>query len=100
QLSYQSGYHLVLIDIIESVIETLNSLNQYPLWLVGEKVEKLAIRNVSGIKITDRQAIVEASRNTDLISFSVGVNNMKGLVQVFKEIIENKSIFNPSSQLN
>ncbi|MCM8825572.1 MAG: hypothetical protein NC937_05480, partial [Candidatus Omnitrophica bacterium] len=97
QLYYQSGYHIIFVDIVESVVETLNNKNQYPLWLVGKDIEKLTIKNVSGIKITEKEKILQAAKNVSLISFSVGVNNVKNLVGIFKDIIEDKAVFNPSS---
>ncbi|MCM8788464.1 MAG: hypothetical protein NC907_01605 [Candidatus Omnitrophica bacterium] len=100
QLYCQSGYHVIFVDIDESIIKMLNGRKEYPLWLTGKEIEKLTIKNVSGINFTDRQAILKASKDINLLSFSVGVNNVGNLIQVLKEIIENKAISNPSSQLN
>lgn len=100
QLYYESGYHIVFVDIVEQVINLLNDKNEYPLWLVSENLEKLTIKNVSGIKLSDVQSILETSRDIELISFSVGVNNVKGLIPILTKIIENKSKLKPESNLN
>ncbi|MCM8759260.1 MAG: hypothetical protein NC906_05765 [Candidatus Omnitrophica bacterium] len=100
QLYYESGYHIIFVDVIDDIIETLNKKKEYPLWLVAENTEKLTIKNISGIKSTELSKIVDTSIDVNLISFSVGVNNVKQLIPILKKIIEEKSIKTPDSYLD
>ncbi|MCM8816333.1 MAG: hypothetical protein NC913_02335 [Candidatus Omnitrophica bacterium] len=100
QLYYESGYHIIFVDVIDDIIETLNKKKEYPLWLVAENTEKLTIKNISGIKSTELSKIVDTSIDVNLISFSVGVNNVKQLIPILKKIIEEKSIKAPDSYLD
>lgn len=100
QLYYESGYHTIFVDVVDWIIDTLNIAREYPLWLVAENIEKITIKNVSGIKFNNLQEIIDISSRVSLISFSVGVNNVKGIIPVLKKIIENKSLASPESYLN
>lgn len=100
QLYYESGYHTIFVDVVDEVIDILNTRKEYPLWLVSERTEKLTIKNVSGIKIGEIKKIIDSSMDVNLISFSVGVNNVKGLIPVLKQIIEVKFLNRHDSDLN
>ncbi|MCX7705677.1 MAG: hypothetical protein N2115_05395 [bacterium] len=100
QLYYESGYHTVFVDVVDYIIDILNTDKEYPLWLVAEETEKIMIRNVSGVKIHELEKILNIAKEIDLISFSVGVNNVKGLIPILKKVIEEKSIKSPNAFLN
>ncbi|MGB9642846.1 MAG: hypothetical protein ACPL3Q_06585, partial [Candidatus Ratteibacteria bacterium] len=100
QLYHESGYHIIFVDIVNQVIDTINQQKQYPLWLVGKNIEKLVITNVSGIPLNDEQSIIESSQDVNLISISVGANNVKNLIPILTKIIENKFVICPKDFLN
>ncbi len=95
QLYYESGYHTIFVDMLDWLIDELNKDKQYPVWIVGKETEKILVRNVSGIKITEVNRIIDEAKNINLMSFSVGVNNIKGIIPVLAKIIENKAEQNP-----
>ncbi len=90
QLYHESGYHIIFVDIVDEIIKTINEKSQYPIWIVGDELEKITINNISGISLQDQQTIVDACSEIDLISFSVGANNVKGIAPVLARIIEKK----------
>ena len=100
QLYHESGYHIIFVDIVKQVIDTINQQRQYPIWLVGEDVKKLVVTNISGIPLNDEQSIIEASKHVNLISVSVGANNIKNLMPLLAKIIEKKFVADPSDFLN
>jgi len=100
QLYHESGFHIIFIDVVNQVIDAINQQKQYPLWLVGKNTEKLIITNVSGILLNDEHSILEASKDVNLISISVGANNVKNLIPVLTKIIEKKFITCPKDFLN
>ena len=99
-LYHESGYHIIFVDIVDEVIKIINEMAQYPIWIVGDKVEKIVIDNISGISLKDEKKIIDIGADLDLISFSVGANNVKGITPILAKIIEKKFSSENSGFLN
>jgi len=100
QLYFESGWEIVFADVVTAVIEKLNTDRAYPLWIVGDRDERLTIGNCSGIHLADAARVVETGVSADLISTAVGANNLKKLVPLLRDIIVEKFARNPGATLD
>ncbi len=100
QLYHESGYHIIFVDIIDGIIKAINENGQYPIWLIGDKSEKIIIDNISGISLKNENEVIDTGAKLDLISFSVGANNVKAIVPILAKIVEKKFSLNQSGFLN
>jgi mannitol-1-phosphate 5-dehydrogenase len=67
-----AGYHLVLIDASQSLIDELNYQGKYNVFRAsGEQVEKVEITAFTALHISQIKEIQEAFDNCDLMAVSV-----------------------------
>jgi mannitol-1-phosphate 5-dehydrogenase len=100
QIYYEAGWEIIFADLAESLIQTLNTNQSYPLWIVGDHDEHLTIERCSGISLKERESIIQKALSADLISTAVGANNLKKLVPLLKDIIIKKASEDSSSTIN
>lgn len=74
QLYYESGFHTTFVDVVQSVVDTLNREHAYPLRIVGEVSRDIQIQHVSAIHGADLDAVAAALADADIASTAVGVN--------------------------
>ena len=80
----KSGYHVTFIDIIDELVDDINTLKKYPVQITG-KPEKIFVENVSAID-SDRndvavEAVVEAIVDADIITTAIGPNALKFIAE-------------------
>lgn len=76
-----SGYEVVFIDIVETVINVLNERHQYPVRIVSnEEYEDIEIKNVSAVNGNDRGAAAQTIADADIMATAVGVNALKYII--------------------
>jgi mannitol-1-phosphate 5-dehydrogenase len=96
-----SGYHLVFVDINESVVRMLNEKGSYPLWLLaGEEKKERRITNISALNFSQTDKIAEEIVQTDIVFTAVGGNNLQALGPILAEGIKKKAGQKPTSNLN
>ncbi|MCM8805732.1 MAG: mannitol dehydrogenase [Candidatus Omnitrophica bacterium] len=100
QLYYESGYHIVFVDVVDEIVRTINQQKGYQIWIVGNEIEKVHIDNISCISLSNHKDVIEESKEINLFSISVGVNNVKNLVPVIAEIIKTKAVSKKDSFMN
>ena len=76
----KSGYHVTFIDIIDELVDDINTLKKYPVQIT-DKPEKIIVENVSAID-SDRNdvavdAVVNAIVDADIITTAIGPNALK-----------------------
>ena len=83
QLFGKAGYHIVFVDMDESLVHELNKRGSYPVIIKGPDFEeKLVIENVRAIHAMDQQAVVEAIVVAEIAAISVGKNALPAIASV------------------
>ena len=74
----RSGYEVVFIDVVDSVVESLNARREYPVRLVSDKGhEDIMIKNVRAVNGRDRDAVAAEIADADVMATAVGANILK-----------------------
>lgn len=85
-------FNITYIDINETIISELNSKQKFNIFVVGETTVKKEVHHVSGINSqTHYEDAVQAFLNADLVTISVGVNNLKHIAQTLADGIRLRS---------
>ena len=83
QLFGKAGYHIVFVDMDESLVHELNKRGTYPVIIKGPALEtKLIIDNVRAIYAMDRQAVIQAVGVAEIAAISVGKNALPSIAKV------------------
>lgn len=67
----QSGYKVVFADIVNDIVNKLNSDKQYKIYIVDENTEILTIHNVSGVHTQDK-SLIDVAEKAEIITTAVG----------------------------
>ncbi len=73
QLYFETGYTTTFVDVVDPVVEGLNTRHEYPLRIVEEESETRTIGSASAIHASDADAVATALAEADLASTAVGV---------------------------
>ena len=80
-LMSKSGYDVTFIDVVDTVVDTLNRDHSYPVRIVTtEGHEDVTVDHVSAINGNDQDAVAEAIAQTDIMATAVGVRILKFIV--------------------
>lgn len=110
---HKNEFEIVFVDVNDSVINQINRTKSYQVQLIDEKKTSFTINNVSALNSKTQEAeILEKIREADVITTSVGVDNLeriapiltKGLYQRVKtgrkiDIIANENAVNATNIL-
>ncbi len=108
---FESGYHLTFADVNKDIINQIKGNQYYDVRYVEEEKRQFRISNVDALhSITELDAVIEQISKVDLITTSVGVDNLSKLVQIIIsgleargtkpiDIICNENSLNATSQL-
>lgn len=89
QLFNLSGYEVTFIDVVDAVVEKLNTDHEYPLYITGENgYEKTLVKNVRAVNGKDLQAVAEEIAAADVMATAVGVNVLKFIAPVIADGIK------------
>ena len=67
----QSGYKVVFADIVNDIVNKLNSDKQYKIYIVDENTEIHTIQNVSGV-LTQDKSLMDIAEEAQIITTAVG----------------------------
>ncbi len=82
QLFHQSGYELVFVDVVDSVIEQFNKDRSYPINIVSDKEEKeITITNARAVDGKVIEKVADEIADCDLMSTSVGVRVLPFIIK-------------------
>ena len=75
QLFHASGYKTAFVDVNQEVIEHLNTIGKYPIFITdGDRYKTYTVENVRGINGHDTVAVANAIAEADIMATAVGVN--------------------------
>ncbi|NLM74296.1 MAG: mannitol-1-phosphate 5-dehydrogenase [Clostridiaceae bacterium] len=69
----QSGYKVVFADIVNEIIDKLNSEKEYKIFIVDENTEIQTIKNVAGVHTLD-DGLMDVAEEAEVITTAVGPN--------------------------
>ena len=76
-----SGYEVTFVDVVEAVINTLNTEHTYPVRIISnEGHQDIDVQNVSAVNGNDAAAVAEAIAQADIMATAVGVNVLKFII--------------------
>ena len=82
QLFCASGYHTTFVDVVDEVINKLNSDNEYPLYVTrGDEYERGVVTGVDAVDGKDPDAVAAAIAEADVMATAVGVNILKFIAE-------------------
>ncbi|MFA5859853.1 MAG: mannitol-1-phosphate 5-dehydrogenase, partial [Elusimicrobiota bacterium] len=70
----ESGYEVVFIDVMETVISALNTNKGYTIKIVGDNPKEIKIQNVRAVNSKDTAVVAEEVKSADILCTAVGVN--------------------------
>ena len=76
----KAGYHVTFIDIIDKLVEDINSQKKYNVQIAGT-AEKIPVDNISAIDSDSNdvavEAVVDAIAEADIVTTAIGPNSLK-----------------------
>lgn len=110
----KTGYKVCFVDVNEKIIKDINQTNSYKIELLDDNSTRETVSPVTALNsIKEKEKVIEAITEADLITTSVGVENLskiagiiaEGLLQRVEEnktkidVIANENAVNASSTL-
>lgn len=81
-LFHESGFRVVFVEAVTSLVERLNARAGYQLRIVGEGASEKWIDSVTAIAATDTQAIARELREAEVACTAVGVSAMPDVARL------------------
>ncbi len=76
-----SGYEVTIVDVVDSVIENLNTNKKYPVRIISNNGHTdIDVLNINAVDGKDGAAVAEAIANVDIMATAVGVNVLKFII--------------------
>lgn len=88
----QSGYDVCFVDISEKVIDELNRYRAYTVTILNGDSQVEKVTGVRGVNIKDEAALERELLEADLITTSIGVNNLAGLGETLKAVLAKRAL--------
>lgn len=75
EIFYRSGYHTTFVDVNKTTVDLLNKDGKYPIFVTND-TEYLTewVEDVSAIDGTDREAVIDAIAECDIMATALGAN--------------------------
>ncbi|MDI3310348.1 MAG: mannitol-1-phosphate 5-dehydrogenase [Thermoanaerobacterium sp.] len=78
-LLYKSGYDIYFVDVFKKLVDNINKFKSYNIFILGNDIKKEVVDGVKAIHIDDEGNLLKAIEDADVITTSVGVNNLYGI---------------------
>jgi len=77
----QSGYEVNFIDVVDTVVNTLNAEHSYPVRILkGDSAEDVLVENVKATNGNNQEEVAAAIAECDIMATAVGVRILKFIV--------------------
>lgn len=96
KLLNKTGYHVCFVDVNQQAVDQFNAKHKYHVELLDDNHTVETISPVSALNSnTQKEKVIEAIVNADIITTSVGINNLSGIAPILskgllKRVKENK----------
>ncbi|MGM0523965.1 MAG: mannitol-1-phosphate 5-dehydrogenase [Bacillota bacterium] len=82
----QSGYDVCFVDVNQAMIDQLNQTGAYKIELLDDDQTTLTVSGVSALNSrSDHEEVIKRIEDADIITTSVGVDNLKYIVPILSE---------------
>lgn len=76
-----SGYEVIFVDVVDTVVETLNRDHKYPVRILSNEGHKdIEVTNVSAVDGKNADLVADTIASADILATAVGVNVLKFIV--------------------
>jgi mannitol-1-phosphate 5-dehydrogenase len=82
QLFGRAGYHVVFIDVNQTIVDGLNHVGSYRIVIKGETEQEIFVTDVKAISALDKEKVVEAVSTAGILAVSVGKNELEQIIPV------------------
>lgn len=89
-LQYNSGYEVTFIDISDFLVNEINKHKNYTVITLSTSENKEEVKNVKAIHLYDTEALEKAISEADLITTSIGANNLTSTGNVLRGLLEKR----------
>ena len=91
QLSSQSGWETVFIDIDETLLNAINERGTYDIHIVDKNTYRISVTNIRAVDGRDIGQVAEELATADLVSTAVGANIIRHIAAPICRGIEKRS---------
>lgn len=91
QLFSSGGYKVIFIDKNEQLIEELNKRNSYNIIIKKDPEEIINVRNVSGLKLQQKDEIINEIVSTEIMAVSSGPAGLTSAICLIAEGLKKRS---------
>jgi mannitol-1-phosphate 5-dehydrogenase len=96
EILHNSGYEVVFVDVLDSIIDALQTQPSYKVIVIGEDGEHVfTIDNYRAINSKYEDKVVREIATADIVTCSIGPNCLKFIAPVIAKAIENRKLDHP-----
>ncbi|KAB7668826.1 mannitol-1-phosphate 5-dehydrogenase [Bacillus sp. B1-b2] len=96
-LLHQSSYDITFVDVNEQVIDEINSVGEYNVFLANEAKDSFTVKNIQGINSKNTpEKVVEQFVTTDMVTTAIGPNILKFIAPLIADGIKARMKSNQS----
>ncbi|MFT8887195.1 MAG: mannitol-1-phosphate 5-dehydrogenase [Ethanoligenens sp.] len=96
----KSGYEVTFVDISKHLVDQINQHGKYQVITLSTTPKKEEIAHVKAIDLHAMEQLKEAVVKTDLITLSIGANNLKTTGKLLQELLKARQEQNPEKPLD
>lgn len=89
-LQYNSGYEVTFVDISDFLVDAINKYKNYTVITLSTSENKEKVENVKAIHLKDTEALEKAISEADLITTSIGANNLASTGNLLRGLLEKR----------
>ncbi|MHC1685694.1 MAG: mannitol-1-phosphate 5-dehydrogenase [Clostridiaceae bacterium] len=89
-LQYNSGYEVTFVDISDFLVDEINKHKKYTVITLSTSENKEKVENVKAIHLKDTEALEKAIAEADLITTSIGANNLASTGNLLRGLLEKR----------
>lgn len=91
KLLHDSGYCVTMLDVDENVIDSINAIGGYDLYLINHDYQKVFIDQMSAINsLKNTQDAVEAIKQADIITTAVLATNLEKIAPILSKGLKDR----------
>lgn len=91
EMLHRNDFATCFVDVNQAMIDDLNKNNKYKIYRIDENKSSVEITNVSALHAGDTAGIIEYAMNADLITTSVGVENLGRIAEVLAQALTKRA---------
>ena len=90
----KSNYNVTFVDIADELVNDINKYKKYEVITLSNTKTKELVENVKAINLKGKKALKEEIINADLITTSIGANNLVSTGKLLRELLEFRRLVN------